>query len=639
MKPRIASEIAAGRGQCLDCGGYIPPGTPLTHWQVGHRVGVAQAKAQGWSDQEIDALSNLGPSHSKASGRACNQIDGGRAGAAATNRTRLAKSVEVQSNESVFGAPYELTPGGSETFSFQPSDSTDYILKPYAPLPETPEFTGITPLYSSTFEGSQAGREDFLRGAQLLGLGTPENPTHKPLQALQYVIADLLNAQDEDGAPLHVTNGICVPRRASKTTSVWAVALGRISNPDRPDYQVAFTAQTQVKARERFLKDVVAPLERQFPDPATAPFTINRGAATSSITWKSTGGRISILGPNGDSFRGDGYALIILDESQEIEPGDDTVTLLQGIMPTFDTKTINGKPAGQLVVLGTAGKFKGGLFWEQLEKGRKGKAGILEYAADPRTPDYDPDDADQGIEGTTMDPEVWRSAHPGIGSLTPFSVIEAKPDEIGMEAFKREYLGIWPDQTQASFIDMKKWNAGLIHAQPVLPERFSIAVSVHFQQQSAAIVAAWRDENGLAYMHVLDHHAGTEWVSGKLDGYWDQYKFPIAYDDISASTKTEIAAMSPAYPRAKVLPQKWASISTAAAVTMKAINTLSIRHYGDEALSKSVLIATKRGSKTAGMWAFGDSGGDATPLKAGSMALRVYDETAPKPGLMPPPGM
>jgi hypothetical protein len=88
MKPRLAAEIEQGYGACIDCRGYIPPGTPLTHWQVGHRVSVAKARAMGWDDQQIDAYDNLGPSHSKASGRACNQIAGGKDSQAKARATK-----------------------------------------------------------------------------------------------------------------------------------------------------------------------------------------------------------------------------------------------------------------------------------------------------------------------------------------------------------------------------------------------------------------------------------------------------------------------------------------------------------------------------------------------------------------------
>lgn len=74
-RPRIAKTLPA---PCIDCGRAI---TAESKWQVGHIVPVAIAKAQGWSVQQINHPTNLGPTHAKAKGqRACNQIAGGKLG-------------------------------------------------------------------------------------------------------------------------------------------------------------------------------------------------------------------------------------------------------------------------------------------------------------------------------------------------------------------------------------------------------------------------------------------------------------------------------------------------------------------------------------------------------------------------------
>lgn len=73
-RSKIAATLPA---RCIDCCGAIRPGD---RWQVGHRIPVVVAKAQGWTTAQINDLSNLGPTHAKAPGqRACNQIAGGEA--------------------------------------------------------------------------------------------------------------------------------------------------------------------------------------------------------------------------------------------------------------------------------------------------------------------------------------------------------------------------------------------------------------------------------------------------------------------------------------------------------------------------------------------------------------------------------
>ncbi len=50
---------------------------PEHQWDVGHVVGVEQATRLGWTRQQIDDPSNLGPAHVR-----CNRSDGGKEGRA-----------------------------------------------------------------------------------------------------------------------------------------------------------------------------------------------------------------------------------------------------------------------------------------------------------------------------------------------------------------------------------------------------------------------------------------------------------------------------------------------------------------------------------------------------------------------------
>jgi hypothetical protein len=82
-RPRIAATLPA---PCIDCGRPVQPGQK---WQVGHIVSAMEGKRMGWTTAQINAPTNLGPSHTKAPGqKACNQIAGGRLGAKASNQTK-----------------------------------------------------------------------------------------------------------------------------------------------------------------------------------------------------------------------------------------------------------------------------------------------------------------------------------------------------------------------------------------------------------------------------------------------------------------------------------------------------------------------------------------------------------------------
>jgi hypothetical protein len=86
IRPRLQASINAGGVACIDCGRPVMPGQ---RWQVGHVVSVVQARAAGWSVAQMNDPSNLGATHAKGPGqKACNQIEGGKLGAAASNKKR-----------------------------------------------------------------------------------------------------------------------------------------------------------------------------------------------------------------------------------------------------------------------------------------------------------------------------------------------------------------------------------------------------------------------------------------------------------------------------------------------------------------------------------------------------------------------
>jgi len=81
-RKRIAATLPAA---CVDCG---LPVYPEQRWQVGHIIGIAEGGT--------NTADNLGPSHAKGPGqRACNQIAGGKQGAAVTNAKRRKEAGHV----------------------------------------------------------------------------------------------------------------------------------------------------------------------------------------------------------------------------------------------------------------------------------------------------------------------------------------------------------------------------------------------------------------------------------------------------------------------------------------------------------------------------------------------------------------
>lgn len=464
--------------------------------------------------------------------------------------------------------------------------------------------SGIPPLHASSFDGSRDFRSEFMVGARSLGLDTPKKPI--PPQTL--VIADALNAIDDDGLTRFSTMAVCVPRRASKTTSIFATLLGRCF--ERPGYEVAYSAQTGVKGRDRFLLDVVRPLERQYPDDGTRPFKINRGRGSEQIIWDN-GSRFAVLAPIADNFRGDAFDAVVLDEAQVHDP-EASEDLLGAILPTFDTR-----PGAQLIVAGTTGEHRSGLLWSSLEDGRHGRAdtGIVEYGA-----------GDSLTDQEHADEDVWLRSHPGIGNLTPLNIIRRNFEKLPLAQFLREYLGVWPAGGAGRFLNPQRWAESAIPGElPAPPDHFAVAFQVHPDGLSASIVAAWRDDEGNAHIGILDHRPGTEWLAPAALAIYRKHRTPLVHDTYGGPNNVQVEALQRARPRPRFDPQTMADVKTAAALLVKELDDGKLRHYAQDEMDEAARLAVKR--RIGNGWGLGrmDAAEDITPLEAAALALRAFD--------------
>jgi phage terminase large subunit-like protein len=415
----------------------------------------------------------------------------------------------------------------------------------------------------------------------------------------QLVIAGVLEAESAPGVPLYDEVAIEVPRRGAKTTSIWAVLLGRCQS--RPGYKVVTTAQSGLKARERFL-EVARTLQRN----NVGGYRVLRGAGAESIEW-GNGSRLWVVPPLGDAFRGDAADVILFDESQEYGP-ELTADLLGGALALMDTRK-----GGQVIVAGTAGRARAGMLWDYLESGRQGRSGIVEYAA--------PDTADP------TDEAVWWAAHPGLGTLTTIEKVRARFDKLPRPQFQREYLGQWPYDINTRAINPDDWAAGRVPAWPAAPARFALGYDIAPDQSCAALVAAWRDTDGLPWVEVVRHGLGDAWLPKEIHDWSRRHTgLRVGYDNIHAGNVAVADRLERARPKPKLVPLGTAQITAAAAQLAQDITEHRLRFKVDPALEAAVDVATRRTIGDAS-WAWGRrrSGGDISALVAATNALKVFD--------------
>lgn len=468
-------------------------------------------------------------------------------------------------------------------------------------------------------------------GARLLGL--------KSVGPQQIEIATLMLAEDGD-VPVHDELVIEEPRRAAKTTSIWAVLLGLCDT--RPDFLVVTTAQTYVKARERFLN-----VYRAMRLNNIGNFEFKRGAAEMVIEW-TNGSRLWVVTPEGGAFRGDGADRIFFDEAQEHGP-EKTADLLGGALALMDTSfdddadltDVDAKSKSQLIVAGTAGEARSGMLWDALERGRAGQIGIIEYAVpegvavalDVTTTEGQAL-VDAGCQVSTSGKLVLNepaiiAAHPGIGTLTTLGVIRSRFLKLALPQFQREYGGQWPLDLNARAIDPAHWKAGHVKKHPAYPPHYALGYDVAPDQSSAALVAAWRDDEGHAWIEVVRHEVGDSWLPKAI--HERTRRFPntrVGYDNIGPNQAIADTLNRTARPKPKLFALGTREIVAAAATCAAEIAKNTLRHVVDPALDEAAEIATRRNIGD-GSWAWGRrKSGDISTLVAASNALKLYDMDA-----------
>ena len=501
--------------------------------------------------------------------------------------------------------------------------------------------SGISPAFYSELNRSPQKRTEFIRGAELMGFAN--NPdTLKPQQLRT---ADLLNS-DLDSFVIES------PRRASKTTSILLVLLGRCDL--RPGYQVTFSAQSGVASSRRFREwanrlDQISPplyddpMNRARPvsrhlslfgdDPtanADRGFRILRGAANQRIEW-ANGSSFIVLRPEASSYRGEAADVSWIDEAQEILPADGE-DLLAAILPLQDTKV-----GAALILSGTAGEVRTGIFWDYLTRGRDKDptVGILDYAAPEDTPW-------EIIEIESEAMALLQTVHPGIGTLTTMDKMLKNYRSMSKPQWAREYLSMWPETFGVTAVKPEHWIHSKLTTKKAKPVKVAFGLAIKPGGSVAAIVAAWRDRTGAAYVEVVEHRQGTAWLPKRMQELTQTYRgSTVAYDDIGEGKATAVEC-APLSPRVRLKMQTYRETAAGCIQFLRDLDRGTIHHFDQISLNEAVARAGKReirGDAGQWLWTTLTPGDDITALDAATRALRNWDQYFSKSPTAKPAGI
>ena len=210
--------------------------------------------------------------------------------------------------------------------------------------------------------------------------------------------------------------------------------------------------------------------------------------------------------------------------------------------------------------------------------------------------------------------------------LTTLVKMRARFLKLPLPQFMREYLGIWPEDFTRSAIDAAKWRVCSLTEFIRKPPHFALGFDVNPNGSSAAIAAAWRDDAGLAYVEILQHDPGTEWLVPELARIAAKYRVQIGHDTVGA-VLVEAEALARQRPAPRRKPIGYKDIGAMCASFMKEIMAGKLRHFAQSPLDAAVAGVVKR-DLGDNAWAWGRRKSDLvdiTPLIAANIALRTFD--------------
>lgn len=427
-------------------------------------------------------------------------------------------------------------------------------------------------------------------GADLLGL---------PLTPQGCMVAGVLLAKTPLGLPLYEEAAVQLPRRSTKTTTVQMVLLGLCATI--PEFRVVSTAQDGTRA-SNIMQNMMQMIERKLTREGLELADVGidqfyRSQGREYILWLN-GSKWWVVKPESGAFRSEAADRMWFDEAGELDPVKSS-DLEAGALPLMDTRD-----DAQIIISGTPGLSRQGLFWDYLEQGHKDPDtfGIVDFSAGDHAPLFLTDDAGE----VTDEPNeaLWFQIHPGLASgLTTIAKIRKRWDKMDRPQFIREYLCVWPPDSTVTALDLQNWanTAGDHLGAPPEGVPWGIGWDVAIGGSSAAVAVAWFDDDDEPHVQVMKHKPGSHWVAPDVAAALLKHpRVPVGYDNIGDNITVAQALgrleklRAPHKKRIKALGMK--EVGAATATLAQANERLSLHHAEHSGLDTAVRNAAWRES-------------------------------------------
>ena len=430
-----------------------------------------------------------------------------------------------------------------------------------------------------------------------------------PLMPWQRHVADVALEVDPDTGRLAYRKVVLtVPRQSGKTTLLLASMVHRALGFGGRQ-RIVYTAQTRLKARQKWEDEHLVTLERSPFSSLMLP--TRKQIGQEAIRWRN-GSLHGLEAPSEDAAHGEVLDQGVIDEAfAQVD-----ARVEQGMKPAMLTR-----PEPQLWVLSTAGKSKATspYLWSEIEAGRlMVEAGITsgtcycEYSA--------PADADPGDEAT------WFGCMPALEITQPVEAVRADYESWtskgDLNEFRRGYLNQWPDETPAEWlvIGQQAWQA-LEDPHSQITDRPAFCVAVTTDRTWSAIGAAGCRADGRSHVELIEHRRGTSWVVPRLkelQGRWRPCATVIAPTAPAGSliAEAEAAGVEVLKQSVREVAHGCASFYDAAGANSEVDTPAWLRHLGQPDLNASLAGAHKQELGDAWLWSLKSTLVDPSPLVA-----------------------
>lgn len=464
-----------------------------------------------------------------------------------------------------------------------------------------------------------------------------------PLMAWQKHVADIAGERDPDtGLLVYDTVTLIVGRRAGKTRITHGVPLARgLMGPvtiTRPTgavatvpYLAASTAQNATQAIKR-LAETYDTFREYAPPAITKSCRMLSGVNHAAIElnyrrrehghyrrnpWAS---KLSVFPPTPHGVRGDKYLFLSIDEALTLT-ATDGAEIMQAARPTLSEFAGHA----QLWIVSNEGQESAGFLRQRKESGR---AAVLEgrntghaYFEWSMSPDDDP-----------ANPDVWRNVHPALGETLTESALARDLEELGLDAFAREYLNYSAPADVAGPPLAAVWESLAAATPDVLPAQRAYAFEVSYGRDTGVIVAAWVIPEGVQ-IAVVDQRPGTAWLAAEIEKLARHDKTAtIVYDSLGPAAGLGRILEHRKLPKLSAAGSGDPRAACGAFIDLAIENRL--RHDGDTELAASAAGALTRPSGDALYFDRRRSPVDVAPIVAASLAALAALRPAPVPFIL-----